>query len=208
MNNTFFSQHHELFQKAKDILDHVCCEQNTDPVNQTEVTRKISHVACSTQKQARLCSMAMDTILAHLEAYDKTGYVPSHVQEHTIQMLHEIPDPDAIFGLMEDLALITRGHTLFAHKSSAKELEFLQAFESTGEWQSGDGTLISDWYWLRLPALAMIHENKVASQAHNHGTATMQVQKSPTQKNSYHAQRHDAETEALHHALIHYPSIG
>lgn len=201
MNNTFFRRHYELFQNAKAILDQVCHGQNTD---QIKLANEIKHISHSVQKQAELCSMAMDTILAHTEDYDTTGYVPPHVQEHTIQMLKQIPDPDAIFGLMEDLALITRGHTLFTHKSSAKEAEVLQTFENTGEWQLGDGTIISDWYWLRLPALAMIHANRVASQANNHDTATMQAQKSPTQKNSYHAQRYDTEAEALHHTLLHY----
>ncbi len=31
----------------------------------------------------------------------------------------------------------------------------MTAFEADGEWHPNDGTLVSEWYWLRLPAIGM-----------------------------------------------------
>ncbi len=146
MNTTFFHKHHELFRTAKTQLAHVHNKH-------TKAKSKLSH---DVERQAELCSMAIDTILNHTEDYDTVGYVPQQVQEHTVQMLESIPNPDAIFGLLEDLALITRGHTLFAHKAHSSEQALLQAFENAGEWQIDDGNIVSDWYWLRLPVLALM----------------------------------------------------
>lgn len=131
MQNTFFQQNRELFSTARDTLQHC------------------------TMRHADLCRMAMDNILSRTADYDAMDIVPKHILQHTKDMIQELPHPDALFGLLEDLALITRGRTLFANEEDMKEKKVLEHFENLGEWTLGDGTLISDWYWLRLPALAM-----------------------------------------------------
>ncbi len=214
MNTTFFSQHHELFQSAKAQLEQIshvygkAQPLQSDQTQQVAQSENAKYLAHNTQKQAELCCMAMDTILHHAAEYDSTGYIPSHVQAHTIQMLQEVPHPDAIFGLLEDLALITRGHTLFAHKSSAQETQFLQAFENAGEWHADDGNIVSNWYWLRLPALAMVQENLKNPQQGKHKPSSKQVKTPFLQSETVeYTQRHDAEAEALHHVLVQYPTF-
>lgn len=149
MKNLFIRDNHDLFTTAREQL-------RTFPHSENPKKHTISN---SVEQQAELCCLAMDSILANMANYDAVGHIPAQIQEHTVQMLQELPQDEAIFGLLEDLALITRGHTLFAQAANKDEQNFLQAFENAGEWQEGDGTIISDWYWRRLPDLAKSYQN-------------------------------------------------
>lgn len=104
---------------------------------------------------ANLCHLALETILSRINEYDAIDCLPHEILEHTIEVIHLLPEPIAIFSLFEDLSLINRAYSLLADEPSPNALKILQAFENMGEWTPGDGTIVSDWYWLRLPAIVL-----------------------------------------------------
>lgn len=68
-----------------------------------------------------------------------------------------LPSPDALFALFEDMALLARAHAVSCPTSVVPEAlaALMSAFEADGEWCPADATLISEWYWLRLPAIGL-----------------------------------------------------
>ena len=66
---------------------------------------------------------------------------------------------DKAFGLMECLAVIVRESTL--RQKSAKALpaqaDVMRYFEGCGHWMPGDGTLVTEFYYSRIPKSATDH---------------------------------------------------
>ena len=74
--------------------------------------------------------------------------------EHFFHELATVPQADGShwFNLFEDLVVLFREQALL-DQAKLPEIgkKILDSFES-GEWEPGDGTLVSDWYWNYLPA--------------------------------------------------------
>lgn len=105
--------------------------------------------------------------LAHnAPAFDETVLVPSPFTEHFERVIGLFggreerlaqfsQDPGAIaFTILEDLSVFFRERLL---KQGCVPLEtaesnVLKWFETCGEWSPADGTLVSDWYYVQVPA--------------------------------------------------------
>ncbi|EGY26493.1 hypothetical protein DA2_1229 [Desulfovibrio sp. A2] len=64
---------------------------------------------------------------------------------------------DATFMLVEDMAALFRERSLRAPEDAPRHAEeaLLAHFEHGGEWVPADGTTVTDWYYVRLPALVL-----------------------------------------------------
>lgn len=104
-----------------------------------------------------MCSSAIECILSRTSEYDAIPSMPSVITDHLLRMLPLLPDEDAVFSIYEDLVLVLRSYILHNPRlhMAAPERRLVEHFELCGEWHPGDGTLVSEWYWLRLPALAL-----------------------------------------------------
>ena len=60
---------------------------------------------------------------------------------------------DRAFALMECMAVIAREHTFRkgAQKTLAAQADLMRFFEKSGHWAEGDGTLVSEYYYSRIP---------------------------------------------------------
>ena len=99
--------------------------------------------------------------IAHMvrraEVYDVAVRFDSPFREHFLNFLTS-PSPDDEghwIALFEDLILFIREKTLRPPHRGFEPVEhkLLSHFELCGEWEPFDGTLISEWYWQRLPLM-------------------------------------------------------
>jgi|GEM_PF-968675 len=66
---------------------------------------------------------------------------------------------DKAFGLMECLAIIARESTLRQKRETAlpAQTNVMRYFEGCGHWTPGDGTLVTEFYYSRIPKAAADH---------------------------------------------------
>lgn len=120
-----------------------------------------------------LCSIGLRSLAANAEQYDRLIVRPNAFAAHfaaTVAMLastaaHANPPAgpadgqldDAAFMLVEDMAALFRERSLRAPEDAPHDAEqaLLDHFERSGEWLPADGTTITDWYYVRLPALVL-----------------------------------------------------
>ncbi len=64
---------------------------------------------------------------------------------------------DTAFMLVEDMAALFRERILREPEAPPRDVEqaLLAHFERCGEWLPADGTTVTDWYYVRLPALVL-----------------------------------------------------
>lgn len=64
---------------------------------------------------------------------------------------------DTAFMLVEDMAALFRERSLREPEAPPRDVEqaLLAHFERCGEWLPADGTTVTDWYYVRLPALVL-----------------------------------------------------
>lgn len=110
-------------------------------------------------KRTRLAGLCL-AVIPWLHTPDATlaaALLPDWHARHLRAALRALPQDDAVFCLFEDLALLVRAHSLRPSvvTTSTPLVALLDAFESSGEWHPEDGTLVSEWYWLRLPAMRL-----------------------------------------------------
>lgn len=72
-----------------------------------------------------------------------------------LELCSDSQDHSLAFTLFEDIAVFFREKTLRSRESpSALEEKVLHIFEHCGEWDEKDTTLVSIWYWSKLPKRA------------------------------------------------------
>lgn len=66
---------------------------------------------------------------------------------------------DELFSLFECMVIFIRMRQMATPRMalSATEQEVLEYFETSGEWTDGDDTVVSQWYWKRLPEKCRNH---------------------------------------------------
>ncbi|NHZ45491.1 hypothetical protein FVW27_02210 [Desulfovibrio sp. XJ01] len=133
----------------------------------------LAPVATAPHVLRSLCAAGLRCLAANAEQYDRLIVRPNAFAAHfavTVAMLaptaalanppaasaHEQLD-DAAFMLVEDMAALFRERSLRAPEDAPHEPEqaLLAHFERCGEWLPADGTTITDWYYVRLPALVL-----------------------------------------------------
>lgn len=152
------------------------------------------------QRLRLLCSAGLRSLAAHADEYDQLITKPNTFATHfaaTVALLAHTavhapvhaPAPaevgmasppvpsdaqlaDAAFMLVEDMAALFRERSLRDPESPVPPAEeaLLAHFESCGEWQPADGSLVTDWYYVRLPALVLaqlLRRTKAAARAAN-----------------------------------------
>lgn len=120
-----------------------------------------------------LCAAGLRCLAENAEQYDRLIVRPNAFAAHfaaTVAMLAPtaaLAPPatapaggqidDAAFMLVEDMAALFRERSLRAPEDAprAAERALLDHFERCGEWLPADGTIITDWYYVRLPALVL-----------------------------------------------------
>lgn len=124
-----------------------------------------------------LCSAGLRSLADHADEYDQLIARPNAFATHfaaTVAMLArtaslaegraESPSApsdaqlaDAAFMLVEDMAALFRERSLRAPETPVPSAEeaLLAHFENCGEWQPADGATVTDWYYVRLPALVL-----------------------------------------------------
>lgn len=125
-------------------------------VSQHTLTTASCHLASTAGFRPRLC-LTMLPWLASEQALHAAGWLPTWFIPHLHESLCMLPSPDALFALFEDMALLARAHAVSCPTSvvPAALAAVMAAFEADGEWCPADATLISEWYWLRLPAIGL-----------------------------------------------------
>lgn len=120
-----------------------------------------------------LCAAGLRSLASNAEQYDRLIVRPNAFAAHfaaTVAMLAstaaQATPPagpadgqldDAAFMLVEDMAALFRERSLRAPEDAPHDAEqaLLDHFERSGEWLPADGTTITDWYYVRLPALVL-----------------------------------------------------
>ena len=85
-----------------------------------------------------------------------TSWGTTPFTEHFFQELATLPHEDEShwLALFEDLVILFRERALeHPGKLMPAGQAILVAFEGSALWTQGDGSLISEWYWEKLPAL-------------------------------------------------------
>lgn len=124
-----------------------------------------------------LCADGLRCIAAHAGEYDRliarpnvfvthfaasvaalapTAALAATPSGHDARTMEDQLD-DAAFMLVEDMAALFRERSLRAPEALRYDAEqaLLDHFEQSGEWLPADGTTITDWYYVRLPALVL-----------------------------------------------------
>lgn len=129
------------------------------------------------QRLRALCSAGLRNLADSADEYDRliarpnafathfaaTAAMLAHTAANTesgVQSPAAPPDAqlaDAAFMLVEDMAALFRERSLRAPEAPVPPAEeaLLAHFENCGEWQPADGATITDWYYVRLPALVL-----------------------------------------------------
>ena len=113
------------------------------PVEHAELGALVLNGLCLIQESQEL----MDSIIHGISPFT----------EHFFHELATLPHSDEShwMNLVEDMAILFREHALKNHETRLpkEEARLLKFFESSGNWKPGDGTLVGEWYWDKLPAL-------------------------------------------------------
>lgn len=122
------------------------------------------------------CAAGLQNLATHAELYDEQVQAARDFAAHFEQELRLLPSAarklsmtlvpydlpamwDTAFGLLEDMAVFVREKVLRTGFANATETEgsLLRYFETSGYWKAGDGTLVSEAYYVTLPA-TVLHE--------------------------------------------------
>lgn len=99
--------------------------------------------------QPLLCA-GLHSLLQHCELYDGCIMRDNPFLQELGEILAHL-DAENRFSLLECLIILLREKELRRSGRTDEEGRVLRYFEQSGEWAPDDGTLISLWYWVRLP---------------------------------------------------------
>lgn len=115
---------------------------------------RIAH-ASADPRQVLFCR-SLPYLIEHAEDFD--GCVPEDnpfYREFTGRLKKGFASEEECFSLFECMVILFRLRQCARRgEMSPVERDVLRYFEECGEWGPDDETLVSQWYWWRIPALA------------------------------------------------------
>lgn len=114
---------------------------------------RIAHV--SAEPTGMLLCRGLQFLLEHPQEFDAcVAENNPFYQEFTARLAAGAHTDEDIFSLFECLAIFFRLKQFHNNTvpQSTVEKQVLAHFESSGEWQPHDNTLVSLWYWWRIPS--------------------------------------------------------
>lgn len=106
---------------------------------------------------AQLCHHFLTTLQEQREQYQKAVSTCTPFATEFCSLLQENCTEENIFSLFECLTIFSRERVLrqpLTAEFPAEKALFTQ-FTQSGEWSFGDGTLVTDWFYVRIPLLLM-----------------------------------------------------
>ncbi len=103
----------------------------------------------------RLFSQGLKYLLEHSASFDTcVGEDNPFYQEFIMRLQNGISMDEDCFGLFECLAIFFRIRQIVEKGRGLSEVEsqVLHYFETCGEWEPQDSTVVSHWYWWRIPS--------------------------------------------------------
>ncbi|MFV0421709.1 hypothetical protein [Oleidesulfovibrio sp.] len=109
--------------------------------------------------EVRLCLWAVAEIKGNCELYDSVLLADTVFSSQLTKQLEAALQSHEYFGLLETLILFCREKVLRRPDlpESAMESALFAYFAHSGEWEFSDGTLLVDWFYVRMPALVLSH---------------------------------------------------
>lgn len=107
--------------------------------------------------EVRLCLWSAAEVVAQRELYDDAVVSESPFSSQFRSTLQEALLTREYFAMLETLILFCREKVLRRPElqESAMESALFSYFLHSGEWTFADGTLLVDWYYVRLPTLVL-----------------------------------------------------
>lgn len=162
------------FVRLRDVMLALAAWLDTPPCKPGQAaTAPLTPAATGHHALRPLCAAGLRCLADNAEQYDQLIVRPNAFAAHfaaTVAMLAPTAAlasssatpadgqlDDATFMLVEDMAALFRERSLRAPEDAprAAEQALLDHFERSGEWLPADGTIITDWYYVRLPALVL-----------------------------------------------------
>ena len=103
----------------------------------------------------RLFSQGLKYLLEHSSSFDIcVGEDNPFYQEFILRLQNDISMDEDCLGLFECLAIFFRIRQIVEKGRALSEAEgrVLHYFETCGEWEPQDSTVVSHWYWWRIPS--------------------------------------------------------
>lgn len=122
---------------------------------ETLYSARLAHV--STDPTQLLFCGGLKYLIDNSAAFDACVEESNPFYQEFVKLLNTgLSGEEDCFSLFECLAIFfrLRQHTEADRPMSEIEKQVLQHFENCGEWQPQDNTLVSLWYWWRIPSLA------------------------------------------------------
>ncbi|MBL3581851.1 hypothetical protein [Oleidesulfovibrio alaskensis] len=107
--------------------------------------------------EARLCKWALAEICEQSGAYAATVLAKTPFAAQFGSVLAEAAESGNCFALLETLTLFCRERVLRRPDmpESSMEAALFSYFVHSGEWTFADGTLVTDWFYVRLPVMVL-----------------------------------------------------
>lgn len=115
---------------------------------------RLAHV--SSEPTQLLFCRGLKYLLDHTAVFDACVDENNPFYQEFVNLLNAgLTNDEDCFSLFECLAIFFRlkQHENPDQAQSDIEKQVLNYFESSGEWQPQDNTLVSLWYWWRIPSL-------------------------------------------------------
>ncbi|MDD4701431.1 MAG: hypothetical protein PHI96_04350 [Desulfovibrio sp.] len=103
----------------------------------------------------RLLSQGLKYLLENCSSFDTcVGEDNPFYQEFVLRLQNGISMDEDCLGLFECLAIFFRIRQIVdkGRALSDTEIQVLHYFETCGEWEPQDSTVVSHWYWWRIPS--------------------------------------------------------
>ena len=107
----------------------------------------------SERSRAELCGDGLHELRANAENYDACILASAFFRDELFRHLAEDVTDDVVFALIEDMAVLMREKTLRCSEAAPGEKKILEYFERSGNWEIGDGTLVSMFYHVYVPSV-------------------------------------------------------
>lgn len=106
----------------------------------------------SDRERLELCREGLIELKTNADSYDRQIQIAAFFREELLTLLAGDISDDVIFSLIEDLAVLMRERSLRRCTVTPCEKKIFEYFEQSGNWEIGDGTLVSMFYYVHVPA--------------------------------------------------------
>ncbi len=117
------------------------------------------------KERARLCRNGLIELRTNIYEYDAHVQAAAFFRDELLMLLTGKANDDVVFALIEDLAVIMREKALRCPMATSGEKRIFEYFEQSGNWEIEDGTLVSMFYYVYIPA-AVERDRTCRSLAH------------------------------------------